>query len=221
MVANTLEAVREMLAVPAFIPGGRLPSEVSMADRLGVSRPVLRQALAVLKKEGIIKSARGSGTYVRGGRSSAIGAPESLVDVENCMRFRMIVECAAAAEAARNADAATIKDIQGALEAQEASKGHDHAIIEADMAFHMAVSRTTRNRYHVMTLEILQPHILVGLKMGRQLQAVSLDIISRRVLKEHRAIYEAIKQHDEELAAERMREHLSAGIERIFGGRTW
>jgi len=221
MVANTLEAVREMLSVPVFIPGGRLPSEVTMADRLGVSRPVLRQALAVLKKEGVIKSTRGSGTYVRGGRPSAIGAPESLVDLENCMRFRMIVECAASAEAARNADAAAIKDIRAVLEAPESSKSLDHAVIEADLAFHMAISRATRNRYHVMTLEFLQPHIMVGLKLARQLLGVPLDVVSRRVFSEHRAIFEAIKQRKEELAAERMREHLSAGIDRIFSGKTW
>jgi GntR family transcriptional regulator, transcriptional repressor for pyruvate dehydrogenase complex len=221
MVANALQAVREMLSVPAFIPGGRLPSEVSMAERLGVSRPVLRQALAVLKTEGVITSTRGSGTYVRDGRLSAIGAPASLLDLENCMRFRMIVECAASAEAARNGNAAALKAIRAALEAQEASKGQDHAVIEADMAFHMAISRATRNRYHVMTLEFLQPHILLGLKMARQMQAIPLDVTSRRVFSEHRAIFDAIRRQEEQLAAKRMNEHLSAGIERIFGGRTW
>jgi DNA-binding FadR family transcriptional regulator len=221
MVANTLAAVREMLSVPAFIPGGRLPSEASMAERMGVSRPVVRRALAVLKQEGVIKSTRGSGTYVRGGRPSAIGAPESLVDIENCMTFRMIVECAASAEAARNADAAAIRDIRAAIEAHEASRMHDRAVIEADMAFHMAIARATRNRYHVMTLEILQPHVVLGLKMARQLQSVPLDATSRRVLAEHRAIADAIKRRDETMAAERMREHLSAGIERIFGGIAW
>jgi GntR family transcriptional regulator, transcriptional repressor for pyruvate dehydrogenase complex len=221
MVANTLEALREILAVPAFIPGGRLPSEASMAERMGVSRPVVRQALAVLKTEGVITSARGSGTYVRGGRPSAIGAPESLAELVACMKFRIIVECAAAAEAARNADAAAIKDIRSAIETQQSSKSLDRAVIEADMAFHMAISRATRNRYHVMTLEILQPHIVVGLKLARQLLAVPLDVVSRRVVMEHRAIFDAIRQHKEELAAERMREHLSAGIERIFGGKIW
>jgi len=221
MVTNALEAVRELLSVPAFVPGGRLPSEVEMAARMGVSRPVLRQALAVLKKEGVIESTRGSGTYVRGGRPSAIGAPESLADLENCMKFRITLECSTAAEAARNAGASAIEDIQATLERVEAKPGRDLAVLEADMAFHMAVARATRNRYQVMTLEMLQPHIVVGLKLARQLQSIPLDVSSRRVATEHRAIFEAIRRRNEDAAAERMREHLSEGIKRIFGGRSW
>ena len=221
MVTNALEAVRELMSVPAFVPGGRLPSEVEMAARMGVSRPVLRQALAVLKKEGVIESTRGSGTYIRGGRSSAIGAPESLADLENCMTFRIMLECAAAAEAARNADTFAIKEIRATLEQLDGKRGQDRAVLEADMAFHMAVARATRNRYQVMTLEMLQPHIIVGLKLARQLQSIPLDVTSRRVATEHRAIFEAIRRHDEAAAAERMREHLSEGIKRIFGGRGW
>jgi GntR family transcriptional regulator, transcriptional repressor for pyruvate dehydrogenase complex len=221
MVTSTVTAVREMLNFPAFVPGGKLPSEVSMAARIGVSRPVLRQALSVLKQEGVIESTRGSGTFLRGGRSSAIGAPESIAELEHCMSFRMIVECAAAAAAALHADAADIKEIQATVEALETKPPREHKVVEADLAFHLAISRATHNRYYVMTLEILQSHILLALKMARQLQSIPLSAASRRVGLEHRAILHAIKRRDQDLAAERMREHLSAGIERMFGGRGW
>jgi DNA-binding GntR family transcriptional regulator len=53
------------------------------------------------------------------------------------------------------------------------------------------------------------------------LRNVPPDITSRRVAQEHRAILEAIKHGDAHKAAERMEAHLSAGIERIFGNRSW
>ena len=209
--------------MPAFVQGSRLPSEVDMASRIGVSRPVLRQALAVLKDEGVIESRRGSGTYASGTPAPALsyGKPDTLADLEDCLRFRAAIESAAAADAARRADTTAIAQIQTALISMENGPQRDPKIAEKDMAFHMAVARATGSRYHAMTLQFLMPHILLGLHMGRQLNAVHSSATSRRVASEHRAIFLAIESGNEALAADRMREHLFAGIERIFGKRGW
>ena len=223
LVSNAVVAVRELITMHAIDQGGRLPSETDLAGRIGVSRPVLRQALAVLKDEGVIESRRGSGTYACGSlpTASTYGKPETLADLEDCLRFRMIVEGAAAAEAARRADKAAIDDIRATVMAMENGPSRDSAVAETDMAFHSAVARATRSRYHAMTLEFLMPHILFGLRLGRQLHSVPPDITSRRVASEHRAIFQAIESGDGALAAETMREHLSAGLARIFGKRSW
>ncbi len=223
LVEHTIAALRELFALPAYSQRGRLPSELELAARIGVSRPVLRQALAALKQEGIVESRRGSGTFIRRGKPTAFsyGRPETLGDLVDCLRFRNVIESAAAAEAARRADPTLIDEIRRAVLTLESYPSRDVVVAEADMAFHLAVARATGSRYPAMTLEFLMPHIMLGLQMGRQLHSVPPNVTSRRVAEEHRAILAAIEAGDADLAAERMKDHLSAGIERIFGKRAW
>lgn len=180
-------------------------------------------ALDVLKKEGAIEARRGSGTFVLKPPPTAFsyGRPETLGDLEDCLRFRAIIESATAADATRRGDPDLIAKIRQAVIAMENCPSRDSAVAETDMAFHLAVARATGSRYPAMTLEFLMPHILMGLQMGRQLRAIPPDVTSRRVAQEHRLILEAIEAGDAALAAERMAAHLRAGIERIFGKRSW
>jgi GntR family transcriptional regulator, transcriptional repressor for pyruvate dehydrogenase complex len=224
LVTNAVEAIRGIIAMPAHSPGGRLPSESALAEQIGISRPVLRQALAVLKDEGLIEARRGSGTYSRNKPSSspqAYGHLESLADLEDCMRFRMVIESAAAELAARHGDDGAVSEIRDAVAKMESGSPRDDALFETDMAFHLAVARAARNRYYAMTLEMLIPHVVLGLKLGRQLRHVPLDAASKRVAGEHDAILRAIESGDGPLAAKRMEEHLSSGIQRVFGNRSW
>lgn len=223
LVETALSGLRDMLVQPAFSQGGRLLPEVELSKRLGVSRPVLRQALAVLKTEGLIESRRGSGTFAKRSEMSSLsyGQPETLGDLEDCLRFRMVIESAAAAEAARRADAEGIAEIRRSVELMEKGPQSEKSIGEIDMSFHLAIARATGNRYPAMTLQFLMPHIQMGLQMGRQLRSMPPNSTSRRVASEHAAILEAIANRDTDLAARRMTDHLSAGIERIFGKRTW
>lgn len=223
LVANAVAAMRELISMPAYAGGGKLPSESDLAIRIGVSRPVLRQALEVLKEEGAITSRRGSGTYALGGTPTVqpYGKPESLADLEDCMRFRMVVESAAAALASHRADEASLADMRRAVQALEEGQPQDKMVLETDMTFHLSIARATRSRYYVMTLEHLMPHILFGLKLARELRDVAPDVTSKRVAAEHRAILSAIESRNETMAADCMRDHLSSGIDRIFGNRTW
>ena len=223
LVMNAIAALRELVAMPAYVRGSKLPSEVETAKRLGVSRPVLRQALAVLKDEGLIEARRGSGTYARGRRSAVLpfGPPESLSDLEDCMRFRIVIESAAAGEAARIRDARAIKDIRKVFARMGKGVAGAEGVLADDMEFHLAVSRAAHSRYYVMTLETLMPHILFGLNLGRQLGNVPGSLISERVIAEHRAILVGIERGNERQASEAMRQHLVEGIQRIFHNRNW
>lgn len=223
LVANAIAALRDLVAMPAYAGGTKLPSETETARRLGVSRPVLRQALAVLKDEGLVEARRGSGTYASGRRSAVLpfGRPESLSDLEDCMRFRIVIESAAAGEAARRKDAKAIRNIRQALLRMEKGETGAGSVLAADMEFHLAIARAARSRYYVLTLETLMPHILFGLNLARQLRNVPGTVTSKRVLAEHRALLAAIEQGDGEKASAAMRQHLNEGIQRIFGDRSW
>lgn len=223
LVEHALAALRDMLAEPAFVAGGRLPTELALSERFGVSRPILRQALAIMKEEGLIEARRGSGTFARRreNQATAYGRPETLGDLEDCLRFRMVIESAAAADAARRADADAIAAIRESIDLMQKGSHSEKSIGELDMSFHMAIARATGNRYPAMTLQFLMPHIQIGLQMGRQLRAMQANVTSKRVAAEHSEILAAIVDRNPDAAAQRMNDHLLAGIERIFGKRTW
>jgi len=223
LVEHAVAALREMLAEPAFVVGGRLPTELALSERVGVSRPILRRALAILKDEGLVESRRGSGTFARRGQSQAAtyGRPETLGDLEDCLRFRMVIESAAAADAARRADTDAIAAIRASIDLMQKGSHSETSIAELDMRFHMAIARATGNKYSAMTLQFLMPHIQIGLQMGRQLRAIPANITSKRVAAEHSEILAAIVDRNPDAAAQRMNDHLLAGIERIFGKRAW
>ena len=78
-----------------FAEGEKLPSEELLAKRHRVSRPIVREALARLREDGLIRSHRGAGSFVqlRPSRAMLDFAPlESLADIQRCFEFRIAVE---------------------------------------------------------------------------------------------------------------------------------
>src|SRR5271170_935157 len=92
--------ISDLIERGEFGDEGRLPSELALADRFGVSRPVVREALSRLRSRGVIVSRKGSGSYVQKPPASdpgPIGAPgfwpiDSLAAVRKCFEFRTGVE---------------------------------------------------------------------------------------------------------------------------------
>jgi GntR family phosphonate transport system transcriptional regulator len=62
------DALRADLAIGAFPPGGRLPTEAALSARFGVNRHTVRRALAVLAAEGLVRAERGRGVFARPAR---------------------------------------------------------------------------------------------------------------------------------------------------------
>ena len=96
----------------------RLPSETELARRFGASRPVVREALARLREDGVIVSRQGSGSYVKRRPDPAVlrfVPVGSIADVQRCFEFRAGLEGAAAALAAERWEDADIAEIRRAL----------------------------------------------------------------------------------------------------------
>lgn len=220
LVDFTLSRLREFLAVPQWHRGGRLPTELDLAREIGVSRPVIRKALSVLREEGVIESLRGSGNYVRAVRtaqSDVYGQPRNLQDIENCFRFRGIIETAAAVEAAKHRTPAQIKEIERTLALMHASQMREQDVFEADFAFHLAVATAAGNPYFARTLEFLKPQIELGYMLGRQVRNIPPNITSKLVASEHQRVLEAIRDGNVHEALARMEAHINAGLQRFFG----
>ncbi len=211
-----------MLDGPNWASGGKLPPETELAAGVGVSRPVLRKAIALLRQEGRIISRRGSGNFVQ--PRVMISTPDvefrslsiqTVHDMKHCMRFRQIVEIAAAEDAAQVADPAAIDAVAAANAELAANSGT--SIFDADFAFHMAIARASKNAYYQVALGTLRDQIALGIEFGRKLRGVPPDEVSQRVVDEHEEIIAALRIGNVSRVREATERHLAQGIKRLFG----
>lgn len=215
------ERLAARIAGGAFRANARLPAEHELAALLGVSRPVLRAALARLKEEGAIVSRQGAGHFVRDRAAVTLGfSPvETVADIQRCYEFRLTVEPDAAHLAACRRNAEALCRMEAALDLlKDATRRHRHRE-DADFAFHLAVAQAANNHYFASTLQALKDHIFVGMHMhGLSLLGASPKL--ETVLDEHRAIHHAISRGEADAARHAMRVHLEGSRDRLFEGRT-
>jgi len=210
--------VRRQILQGQLTPGDRLPTEREMAAQHGVSRAVIREAVAKLLHEGLVTSRQGVGAFVASPNqaTSLVLDPNSLSqphDFRQLYDLRLVLEGGAAQMAAYNCepeDLAAIHD--NILEMESVEEDHE-AYVKLDMAFHRAVAAATRNPFVSLFISFvdlkLQESIFVAL---RKLDFRSTTETS---IREHRVVYEAIKARDPEAAAKAMRAHLQNSSRRL------
>lgn len=207
-----------------FAVGRRLPGENELAARFFVSRPIVRDALQLLRDEGIVFSRRGSGTYVHRapGRAAASQGPafapvETIADIQRCYEFRLTIEPDHAYWAAKRWNEERLTAVETALhQMQAATQAHQHRE-DADFNFHTAIAAASNNHYYVTAMLALREHVGVGMKFhGLALKAPGDGL--EHVFREHHSIFEAIRQRDADRARSLMRLHLEGSRDRVFGG---
>lgn len=218
--ANLSNAVYEQMkdAVDSgeFPEGLKLPTENSLCMRYGVSRPVVRVAMDRLRKEGYIKTIRGSGSFVIkehvtppvAGASLAGFEIKGIGDVIQCQETRMMFEGEMAAMAAERWAPADMEDMEAALEQIHLDGLDSISTVEADMQFHEAVIRAAKNDYACAMYDLMKPQILVGMNMSKGLYPLLPEFAHRHGIEEHKAILDAIRERDADGARREMRNHI-------------
>ena len=208
-------------------PGSRLPSEVTVAERFGVSRPTVRETLARMREEGIISSRRGSGSYVServsasAQRVSPTFSPiNSFQQIGHAYDYRKAVEGEAAYFAALNASEAQLQAIRLALADLEKAVEQRASSGDTDFAFHLAVAQASGNNWFVEALEAMSEQVNIVIDIARKLSLGKSEAHLRAVQNEHVAIFDAIARKEADSAREAMRMHLSNTCERIFRGQS-
>lgn len=199
----------------------RLKTEIDYARIFGVSRPIVREALARLREDGVIYSRRGSGTYVKQPPPAAIGrfAPiGSIADIQRCFEYRLAIESMTARLAAQRWDDDTLAEIERAQHTFEDALADRQVAAELDLDFHLAIARASRNHFLVSALEHTREQIEVALNLVRNLSLLRPDARRNAARREHSAIVEAIRARDGEGASGRMIEHLQNSKTRVFEG---
>lgn len=201
-------------------PGARLPTEQELSTTMGVSRTVVREAVAALRADGLVVTRRGSGAYVVDNPTASpfrIVAPQigRIEDVLDIMELRLAVEVEAAALAADRADRKRVAAVRAALrEIDRALRGGEGAVAE-DFAFHRAIAEATGNAQFPRFLAFLGSHVI-----PRQSVRLSADTPAERraylerIQGEHARIVAGIAAGDPVEARRAMRDHLTRSLAR-------
>ncbi len=216
---NLTQAIAERIAGEIMSgklpPGARLPTEQEMVAAMGVSRTVVREAVAALRAEGLVTTRQGAGAFVaaeagrRPFRLAAAGL-RSVEEVLQVMELRASVEVEAAGLAAARGTSAAHQRIGKALAAIDAAIERGESAVDEDFAFHGAIAKATGNAQFAHFLEYLGRFIIPRQSIrvaahraeGRR---AYLEMIQR----EHGSIFAAIRTGDAVAAREAMRRHLS------------
>lgn len=192
-------------------PGERLPAERELAERLGVSRPSLREALAELQDKGLLASRQGAGVYVADVLGSAFSPAliqlfashdEALFDA---LAFRRDLEGLAAERAARLGSDTDLKVIDTAFRKLEAASADEAA--ERDADFHMAILDASHNVVLLHMMRSMYDLLAHGVFYNRQVvfaRHATRDVL----LDQHRAINAALQARDGAAARAAIEAHL-------------
>ena len=196
--------------------GDRLPSERQLALDYGVSRPVLREALGILRERRLIQVLPGRGTFITQPTVAQIAAPMELLyrrqdpTPREVIEARLMLECEAARLAARHATLDEVQELARRLEALERSRSALERV-RWDLAFHFLVAAASHNSLiEAMFASISRLSIELML-----ISATNPDM-GRNNDSLHMTVCEAIRARDPEAAAASMKAHLTVSP-RAFG----
>jgi GntR family transcriptional repressor for pyruvate dehydrogenase complex len=209
-----------------FSVGARLPAESELADRFGVSRPVIREALSRLRVMGVIVSRKGSGSYVQkrsDGRPHipamvGFGPVNSLAQVRKCYEFRVGFEGDAAYYAAQNRTPEMLLTMRDALGRMETAIAEGIVGMSADLEFHFSVARASGNEFFEAVMESMRTPLEFAVNLARSLSLRRPFDHLLTVQAEHVAMFEAIEAQDREAARHAMRTHIVHACARVFEG---
>jgi GntR family transcriptional repressor for pyruvate dehydrogenase complex len=205
-----------------YASGERLPTEQAMVARFGVSRTVVREAIASLRAQGLVVARQGVGVFVAENataRPFSIGSEglRSLTDMLDVMQLRLAVEVEAAGLAAANSDPAAMERLAQALDRIDKAIDAGQVAIEEDFGFHVAISAGTGNPQFERFMGFLGTVIIPRqtLHIGTDNPNARLQYL-RRIQREHRAIFAAIRDGNEHAARRAARLHLEHARDRYI-----
>ncbi|QDA36378.1 FadR family transcriptional regulator [Paracoccus liaowanqingii] len=198
-------------------PGDRLPTENAMSKNFGVSRTVIREAIAQLRNEGMIETRQGVGAFVIDRPTRHIrlddGAQMEGHDFRDLFQLRVPLEIEAAGLAATYHRPDHLRQMDEALVRMSATGENAEDGILADLDFHRTIAAATGNDYFVQFLGAVSDRILQTIVTSRE--RIRLDEIVAVVNREHVALRDAIAARDPTRARAAMRAHMAGSAARI------
>ncbi len=205
-----VQQIEESILKGALKPGDQLPAERELAQRFGVSRTAVREAVKALREKGLVEAFTGRGTFITDGTSQAIrqsldlmvkiGQPDGSTHLAE---VREILEPEIAALAATRVEEQHLATMREAVAVMDRSRHEPDAFIEADLDFHLSLAEAAANPLILSLIDSI-----VGLLREQRMRIFNVDGGPERGQFHHKRILDAIEQRAPEKARQAMRAHL-------------
>lgn len=221
LTQQVIEGLRVRIEGDELPVGSKLPTEVALIQEFGVSRTVIREAIAGLKADGLVEPRHGVGVFVTRPSPSSNVARLFTVDTERlsslieAFELRAAVEVEAAGLAAERRSPAQLAKIQEAFQQISKTAAAGEPVADVDFDFHMAIAEAANNNHFCEFLKHLGRRTIPRSSLpDTSGEAGSSGSYPRKVHNEHLMVAEAISEQNPVRAREAMRVHLKGSQER-------
>lgn len=217
LVDSVAALIRSDITTGTYAVGDKLPTEKNLSEKYGVSRPIIREAIGTLKRDGLVTTRQGLGAFVVEAREMAFRFAEfdltDAMDIRNVIELLMAVEATATALAAERRSKTQLAAIKARLLAIQQAFDNNDAGIEEDIAFHREIVGVCGNPYFRDMSDFLDSRVRNFIRKARA-SSLQQDLLSK-VQEEHVAIYEAIAAGNPQAARKAAESHLKGAAGRL------
>ena len=205
-----VQQIEESIVKGDLKPGDQLPAERELAQKFGVSRTAVREAVKALREKGLVEAYSGRGTFITDDTTLAVRQSLDLMvkigqadGFDHLAEVRAILEPEIAALAATRMQDAELATMREAVSIMDRSGQDPEAYIEADLDFHLALAEAAANPIILSLLDSI-----VGILREQRLRIFRVPGGPERGQIYHKRILDAVERRDPEKARQAMREHL-------------
>ncbi|MBJ7880613.1 FadR/GntR family transcriptional regulator [Gelidibacter salicanalis] len=206
---DIISKIRDFINHKNLEPGDKLPSERSLSEKFGVSRGNVREAIQKLELYGLLKSIPQSGTFVANiGIIALNGMIEDILrlekpDFKSLVETRILLELKTVRLAAKRRTPEDLIQMREALDAYTKKVLNGENAVQEDLLFHLAIAKACGNSTMNTFMLTITPEIITNFEKHHVCD-INVRVIG---IKEHEAIFEAIKNQDPEIAKQKMKDH--------------
>ena len=205
-----VQQVEDSILKGQLKPGDQLPAERELAQRFGVSRTAVREAVKTLREKGLVEAYSGRGTFVTNGTSQAIRQSLDLMIRINkqegsahLAELRLVLEPEIAGLAAERIEEQLLSTMREAVVVMDRNLRDPDGYVEADLDFHLALAEAAANPLILSLLDSI-----VGLLREQRSRIFNVKNGPERGQFHHKRILAAVESRDSEAARDAMRAHL-------------
>ncbi|MBO9198719.1 MULTISPECIES: FadR/GntR family transcriptional regulator [Niastella] len=205
-----IQQLKQLIVSGQLKPGDRLPAERVLAEKLGVGRSYVREAIRKLEFFGLLKTSPQSGTYVSGYSIKMIeGVLTDIInfnkdDFSALIEARYYMEINAARLAAMRRTEEDLALLRSAVEDYDLKVNSKQDAIQEDMFIHLRIANATKNSVFESMLLMLLPDMIRNIVEKK----ICGDNRGVKAMAEHHEILQAIADQDADAAGAAMAAHL-------------
>ena len=210
LVEMVVRNITQLIVDSQLEPGAKLPPEAKLAERAGVSRTVVREALQVLTGKGLTETRHGIGTIVRARGGGQITDHISMMlhmnemTLDNLHQVRSLMEVEIAGIAASQATAEEVRELKLRVDRLEQDVGDAAAYVSSDGEFHNYLASISHNPMFIILLNSVR-----GILTQVRTSIAQYPELYLKGVADHREIMERVDARDSEGARQVMRRHLN------------